>query len=136
MRLLGWRLPDSLAALPRLGPEAVGHLLWDLVDHGPAVDEQVGVEEAILHALLDDLPDGGLGQGLEVDLSGVLLGRLLPLDEHGLHLHLDGAVVRDLVDGVGHDGVGNGNIPGPQLVQLVAIPVGLGPLPEGRGEAG
>ena len=119
-----------------MGPEAVGDLLRDVVKHGPAVYVQAGVEEALCHALLDDLPDGGLGQGPEVDFTRLLLGCLFPLDEDGLHLHLDGAVVRDLVDGVGHDGVGDGNIPGPQLIQLVAMSVGLGPLPEGRGEPG
>ena len=136
MRYLCWGVPDGLVALPRLGPEAVGNLLRNVLDQGPAVDVQVGVEEALLHALLDDLPDRGLGQGLEVDFSRDLLGYVLSLDEHGLHLHLDGAVVRDLVDMVGHYGVGDGDVPGPQLVQLVAIPVGLGPLPEGGGEAG
>ena len=136
VRFLSWGVPDGLVALPRLGPEAVGHILGDVVDHRPAVDIQVGVKEALRDALLDDLPDGGLWQGLEVDFTGVLLGCLLPLDEHGLHLYLDGAVVRDLVDGVGHDGVGDGDVPSPQLVQLVAIPVGLGPLSEGRCEAG
>ena len=44
-----------------MGPEAVGDLLGDVVEHGPAVDVQAGVEEALRHALLDDLPDGGLG---------------------------------------------------------------------------
>ena len=41
VRLLGWGVPDGLAALPRLGPEAVGDLLGDVVDHGSAVDEGV-----------------------------------------------------------------------------------------------
>ena len=93
MRLLSWRVPDGLAALPRLGPEADGHLLWNIVDHGPAVNVQAGVEEALRHALLDDLSYRCLGQGPEVDFSKVLLRCLLSLDEHGLHLDLDGAVV-------------------------------------------
>jgi hypothetical protein len=93
MRFLSWGVPDGLVALRRLGPEAVGHLLGHVVEHGPAVDEQDGVEEALRDALLDDLPDRGLGQGREVDLSKDLLRCLLSLDEHGLHLDLDGAVV-------------------------------------------
>ena len=60
VRLLGWGVPDGLAALPRLGPEAVGDLLGDLVDHGSAVDEGGRVKQALVHALLDDFPDGGL----------------------------------------------------------------------------
>ena len=136
MRLLGWRVPDSCTTLPRLGSEAVSDLLRDVVEHGPAVNVQAGVEEALRHALLDDLPDGGLRQGLQVDFARVLLGGLLPLHKHGLNLHLNESVVRDLVDMVGHDGVGDGNVPGPQLIQLVAISVGLGPLPEVRGEPG
>ena len=136
MRFLHWGVPDGLVALPRLGPEAVGNLLGNVLDQGPTVDVQVGVEVALRDALLNDLPDRGLRQGLEVDFARVLLGRLFPLDEHGLHLHLDGAVVRDLVDGVSHDGVGDGNVPGPQLIQLVAIPMGLGPLSEGMCEPG
>ena len=39
MRLLGGGVPDGLAGLPRLGPEAVSDLLRDVVDHGSAVDE-------------------------------------------------------------------------------------------------
>ena len=61
MCLLGWGVPDGSTALPRLGPEAVRDLLGDVVKHGPAVDVQAGVEEALRHALLDDFPDGGLG---------------------------------------------------------------------------
>ena len=60
VRLLGWCVPDGLAALPRLGPEAVGDLMGDVVDHWSAVNEGGGVEEALVHALSDDFPDGGL----------------------------------------------------------------------------
>ena len=61
VRLLGWGVPDGLAALPRLGPEAVGDLLGDVVDHWPTVNERGRVEEALVHTLSDDFPDGGLG---------------------------------------------------------------------------
>jgi hypothetical protein len=44
-----------------LGPEAVGDLLRDVVDHGSAVDEGGRVKQALVHAILDDFPDGGLG---------------------------------------------------------------------------
>ena len=37
--LLGGGVPDGLAALSWLGPEAVGDLLGDEVNHGSAVDE-------------------------------------------------------------------------------------------------
>jgi len=60
VRLLGGGVPDGLAALPRLGPEAVSDLLRDIVDHGSAVDEGGRVEKALVHALSDDFPDGGL----------------------------------------------------------------------------
>ena len=60
MRLLSRCVPDSLVALPRLGPEAVGDLLGYVVDHGSAVDERDGVKQTLVHALSDDFPDGGL----------------------------------------------------------------------------
>ena len=60
VRLLGRGVPDGLAALPRLGPVAVGDLLGHVVDHGSAVDEGGGVEEALVHALSDDIPNCGL----------------------------------------------------------------------------
>ena len=60
VRLLGGGVPDGLAALPWLGSEAVGNLLGYVVDHGPAVNEGGGVEEALVHALSDDFPDGVL----------------------------------------------------------------------------
>ena len=72
MRLLGGCIPDGLAALPRLGPEAVGNLLGDVVNHGSAVDEGGGVEGAILQALLDHLSNGGLWEGPVVDLFRLL----------------------------------------------------------------
>jgi hypothetical protein len=60
MRLLSRCVPDGLAALPRLRPEAVGYLLGDVVYHRSAVDEWGGVKQALFHALSDDFPDGGL----------------------------------------------------------------------------
>ena len=134
VRLLHWGVPDGLTA-PALGYKAVGYLLRDVVDQWPAIDIGVGVEEAFFHALLDDLPDGGLWQSPKVDLSWVLLGNPSSLNKLGLHLQLDGAVVGYLVKRVGHDGIGDGEVPGLQLVTLVAIPMDLGPLSEGWGEA-
>ena len=61
LRFLSWRIPDGLVAPPRLGPEAVDDLLRDIVNYRPAVDEGGGVKQALVHALLDDFPDGGLG---------------------------------------------------------------------------
>ena len=60
LRFLSWRVPDGLAALPRLGPEAVNEFLRDVVNHGSAVDEGGRVEKTLVHALSDDFPDGGL----------------------------------------------------------------------------
>ena len=93
MGLLGRRVSDCLMTLPWLRPVAVGNLLRDVLDHGPAVDVGVGVEEALLDALLDDLPDGGLGQRPEVHLPCLLLSLLFPLNAHSLHFDLDEVVV-------------------------------------------
>ena len=60
VRLLGWGVPDGLAALPRLGPEAVGDLLGYVVDHWSAVNEGGRVEEALVHTFSDDFPNCGL----------------------------------------------------------------------------
>ena len=60
LRLLGWCVPDGLAALSRLGPEAVGDLLGYLVDHWSAVNERGRVEEALVHTFSNNFPDGGL----------------------------------------------------------------------------
>ena len=60
VRLLGWGVPDGLAALPWLGSEAVGNLLGYVADRWSAVNEGGGVEEALVHALSDDFPDRGL----------------------------------------------------------------------------
>ena len=132
MRLLGRCVSDGLAALPRLGPEAVGDLLRDVVNHGSAVDEGGRVEQAFVHALSDDFPDGGLGQGPEVDVSHLRLYQLYALNASRLHLHLDEVVVRYLVYRVCHDCVGYCEVPGPHLVKLVAISV-CGCLPSEGG---
>ena len=123
MRLLGRCVPDGLAALPRLGPEAVGDLLGDVVDHGSAVDEGGRVEQALIHALSDDFPDGGLRQGPDVDLAHLRLYPLHPLYAGCLHLDLDEVVVGDLVYRVCHDCVGDYEVPDPHLVELVAFPM-------------
>ena len=123
MGLLGWRVSDCLMTLPWLRPVTVGNLLRDVLDHGPAVDVGVGVEETLLDALLDDFPDGGLGQRPEVHLPCLLLCLLFPLNAHCLHFNLDEVVVGYLVDGVSHDGIDDSEVPYPQLVQLVALPV-------------
>jgi hypothetical protein len=70
-------------------------------------------EEALLDALLDDLPDGRLRKGPEVYLPLVLLGDLPSLYQGRLQLHLDEVVVRDLVDGVGYYSLEDSDVPCP-----------------------
>ena len=123
MGLLGWRVPDCLTTFPWLRSVAIGDLIGDVLDHGPAVDVGVGVEEALLDALLDDLPDGGLGQRPEVHLPCLLLYLLFPLDADRLHLDLDEVVVGYLVDGAGHDGIDDGEVPNPHLIKFFALSV-------------
>ena len=124
MRLLGWGVSDGLPALLGLWSVAVGNLSGDVLDHRPAVNVWVGVEEAFLDTFLDDLSNGGLGQRPEVHLPCYLLNTLIPLNTDRLHLDLDEVVVGYLVDGVSHDGVEDGEVPSPQLVQLVALSMG------------
>ena len=124
MCLLGWRVPDGLPAFLGLRSVAIGDLLGDVINHRPAVDVWVGVEEAFLDTFLDDLPYGGLGQRPEIHLPCYLLHPLFPLDADCLHFDLDEVVVGYLVDGVSHDSVGDVEVPHPQLVQLVTFPVG------------
>ena len=69
MHLLGWRVPDSLVTLPRLGSVTVGDLFGNVLDHGSAINVGIGVEETLLDALLDDFPDGDLGQGSEIHFT-------------------------------------------------------------------
>ena len=99
-------------------------MLGDVLDHGPAVDAGVGVEEALFDAFLNNFPDGGLGQRPEVHLPCYLLNPLFPLNADRLHFDLDEVVVGYLVDGVTHDGVKDVKVPHPQLVQMVAFPMG------------
>ena len=136
MRLLGGCIPDGLAAFLRLGPEAVGDLLGDEVDHGSAVDEGGGVEQALVHALSDDFPNCGLRQGPEVDFPHLRLDLLHPASADRLHLHLDEVVVRNLVYGVCHYGVGDLEIPDPHLVKLVAVSEGGFLRPQSRCKSG
>ena len=68
VRLLYWGVSDCLAD-PGLRSKAASNLLGDIVDQGPAVNIGIGIKEALLHALLDDLPDCGLRQRPKIDLS-------------------------------------------------------------------
>jgi hypothetical protein len=70
-------------------------------------------EEALLDALLDDLPDGRLRKGPEVYLPLVLLGDLLPFYQGRLQLHLDEVVVRYLVNGVSYYSLEDSDVPCP-----------------------
>ena len=80
-------------------------LLWNIIDHRPLVDEGGGVEHAVFQALIDYLPNCSLRQAPGVHSFHLLGEYLLPMYQCGLHRHHDGAVVRYLVDGLGHDGV-------------------------------
>jgi hypothetical protein len=124
MCLLGWRVPDGLPAFLGLRSVAIGDLLGDVINHRPAVDVWVGVEEAFLDTLLDDLPDGGLRQRPEIHLPCYLLNLLFSLDANRLYFDLNEVVVGYLVDGVSHDGVEDVKVSNPQLVQLVTLPMG------------
>ena len=91
-------------------------LLGHEFDHWPAVNEGVGVEGAILQALLDHLSDGGLREGPVVDLLRLLAGYLFPSGQYCLHLHLDKAVVGYIGYRVGYYSIGYLDVPGPQLI--------------------
>ena len=106
----------------------------DVVHHGLLVDEGGGVEHAIFQALFDDLPDSGLGQASGVHSFRLLYRYLLPLYQCRLHRHHDGAVVRYLVNGLGHDGVKDGDVLCPTLVQVVAFSMCHCAFPECRSE--
>ena len=60
---------------------------------------------------------------------------MLPQDQFRLHLHLDEAVVGDLGYRVRHNSIGDPEVPGPQLVELVAPLVGHRSLYKSRGES-
>ena len=85
--------------------------------------------------MLDHLPDGGLRQAPGVHSLRLLYRYLLPLCGGRLHRHQDGAVVGDLVHGLRYNGVHDGYVPCPQLVQMVAFSVGSRTLSECRGES-
>ena len=110
--------------------------LRHIVDQRPAVNEGGGVKGAILKALLDHLMDGGLREGPVVDLLRLLAGKRFPPVQHRLHLHLDQAVVRYLGYRVSHNSIGYPDVPGPQLVKLVALLIGSCPVPESGCETG
>ena len=114
----------------------VNCFLRDVADQGPAVDEGGRVELATVHALPDDLPDGGLRQAPGVCYSKVYLGGLSSLNQGRLQLHLNEVVVRDLVDEVGYQFLEDSDVPCPQLVQLVPIPVSHSSGLKCWGEAG
>ncbi len=124
MGLLRRRVPDGLAALLLLWlVVVVDSLLWDVADHRSTADERSSVELATVHAFSDDLPDGSLWQASGVCYSSVYLGGLSSLNQGRLQLHLNEVVVRDLVDEVGYQFLEDSDVPCPQLVQLVPIPV-------------
>ena len=91
-------------------------LSGDVVHHGSLVYEGGGVERAIFQALFDYLPDSGLRQATRVHFFRLLDVYLLPLYQCCLHRHQDWAVVGYLVDGLGHDGIEDGDVPSPELV--------------------
>ena len=103
VRLLGWGVLDGLAALPRLGPEAVSDLLGNVFNHGSTVNEGGGIEQTLVDALFDDFPNSGLRYGPDVEFSHLHLNLLYPLDAGCLHIHMDEVVVRYLVYRVCHD---------------------------------
>ena len=100
-------------------------LRGDVVNHGSLVDEGGGVKHAIFKALFDYLPNCSLRQAPGVHFFHLLDGYLLPMYQSSLHRHHDGAVVGYLVDGLGHDGIKDGDFLSPQLVQVVAFSISL-----------
>ena len=68
-------------------------LLGNVVNQGSLVDVGGGVEHAIIQALFDDFPDGGLRQAPGVPSSRLLVWWLLSAHQYCLHLHLDETVV-------------------------------------------
>ena len=85
--------------------------------------------------MLDHLPDGGLRQAPGVHSLRLLHRYLLPLCGSRLHRHQDGAVVGDLVHGLSYYSIHDGYVPGPQLLKMVALPVGCRTLSECRRES-
>ena len=83
----------------------------------------------------DHLPDSDLRQASGVHFFRLLDVYLLPLNQCSLHRYQDGALVRYLVDGLGHDGIKDGDVPSPELAQVVAFPVSNRAFFECRGES-
>jgi hypothetical protein len=110
-------------------------LLWNIVHHRPLVDEGSGVEHAIFQALFDYLPNCSLRQAPGVHSFHLLDGCLLPMYQSSLHRHHDGAVVGYLVNGLGHYGIDDGDVPSPELVQMVAFSMCHRAFSECRGES-
>ena len=110
-------------------------LRGDVVYHGSLVDEGGGVERAVLQALFNDLSDSGLRQAPGVHFFHLLDRYLLPMYQCSLHSHHDGAVVGYLVDRLGHDGIEDGDVPSPELIQMVAFSVRHSAFSERRGES-
>ena len=89
MLLLGWGVAHRLPPSFRLRLVLPNDLLGHIIDQGSAVNEGGGVEGAVLQALLDHFPDGGLREGSGVDLLWLLGEYQLPAGQYSLHLHLD-----------------------------------------------
>ena len=79
----------------------------NILDHKSAVNERVGVEDTLNHALIYDITDDGLQQSSKVRIFGLVLWHPLPLNKLGLYFSLDGVVVGNLVTGVCHNGNGD-----------------------------
>ncbi len=127
MGLLRRGVPDGLAARLLLWfVVVVDSFLGDVADQGSAVDVRGSVELTTVHALLNDLPNGGLRQAPGVYYSQVILRGLPSLYEGRLHLHLNEVVIRNLIDGVSYYRLEDGDVPCPQLVQLVPFPMRRG----------
>ena len=91
-------------------------LRGDVVHHGSLVYEGGGVERAVLQALFNDHTDSALRQAPGFHFFHLLDGYLLPMYQCSLHRQHDGAVVGYLVDGLGHDGIEDIDVPSPKLV--------------------
>ena len=65
---LFWGVSNHLPSFLRCRLVLPDDLLGHIVNQGSAFDEGGGVKGAVLQALLDHLPDGGLWEGPVVDL--------------------------------------------------------------------
>ena len=80
MSLLSWGVPNGFVALLLLRSMVLYSLLGDIADQGSGVDEGGGIKDTLLKALLNDLPDGCLGQTPGVCFLPVLLRNLSSLN--------------------------------------------------------